>query len=265
MYHSLSKQELVRKLPALYTMEGHQKTSDKYQPISTAMILETLEDEGFYPTYAIQAKTRCEEKKAYSKHLIRFRRASDLSRFDNVAPEIVLVNSHDGLSSYRLYSGLVRFACLNGLIAGNQYDEIRIRHQGNILDNVIEGTHKLANNFSQVLESVEKMSQIYLDHERQLELATIAHRLRFEDEPNRVFEHSALLRARRSSDKGHDLFSVFNVIQENIIRGGVAGYSTNNRGYFQRTRSREIKSIDLSLNLNRNLWSAAENLMLHAA
>ena len=141
MLNPLSMNELSCIIPSLHTTEGHERTSQRYQPISTAMIVEGLISEGFMPTFAAQTNSREEGKKLYSKHMIRFRHHTfDRSQSD-IAPEIVLLNSHDGLSSYRLYAGVVRFACLNGMISGTSYSDIKVRHQGNILNNVIEGSY----------------------------------------------------------------------------------------------------------------------------
>ncbi len=39
--------------------------------------------------------------------------------FTNLYPELVLVNSHDGLSSYHLIAGVFRLTRSNGLVAGH--------------------------------------------------------------------------------------------------------------------------------------------------
>ena len=57
-------------------------------------------------------------------------------------------------------------------------------------------------------------------------------------------------------DNRVDLWSVFNRIQENLIRGGLVG--RGNRGRRQRTRP--VQSIDQDLRLNRALWLLADGL-----
>jgi len=136
----LSMDQLARVVPSLYTQEGYEKTSNRYQPISTAMVVEKLMSEGFYPTKAYQTCSRTQEKRMFSKHMIRFRRYDFNYATPDYFPEIVLINSHDGLSSYRLMAGLYRLVCSNGLIVGSEYGEVRVKHSGNIIDNVIGGT-----------------------------------------------------------------------------------------------------------------------------
>jgi hypothetical protein len=61
--------------------------------------------------------------------------------------------------------------------------------------------------------------------------------------------------------KKDDLFSILNVVQENLIKGGVRGYAKDKNGYTKRIRSRAINSIDQNTALNRALWTLAEKMM----
>jgi hypothetical protein len=44
------------------------------------------------------------------------------------ANEIILINSHDGASSYQMLAGMFRFVCCNGLVVGEVVEDIRIPH-----------------------------------------------------------------------------------------------------------------------------------------
>ena len=44
------------------------------------------------------------------------------------ANEIILINNHDGASSYQLLAGQFRFVCCNGLVIGTVSNDIRIPH-----------------------------------------------------------------------------------------------------------------------------------------
>ena len=61
----LSIDQLAHIVPSLYTQEGYENTSDRYQPISTAMVVDKLMSEGFYPTKACQTGSRTKEKKLF--------------------------------------------------------------------------------------------------------------------------------------------------------------------------------------------------------
>jgi hypothetical protein len=71
--------------------------------------------------------------------------------------EIILVNSHDGSTSYQMMAGAFRFVCTNGLICGDLVEDIRVRHSGNIVDNVIEGAYSILDQFGNVEASKKGM------------------------------------------------------------------------------------------------------------
>jgi hypothetical protein len=113
------------------------------------------------------------------------------------------------------------------------------------------------------MDAVKTMQSVSLTTEEKIFLAEKAHELRFEGAMAEAFNPRRLLLPRRIGDTGDDLFSVLNVIQENIIRGGLYGIYRTERGSFQRTKSREVKSIDANIRINRELWSSAERLISH--
>ncbi|MHB1949557.1 MAG: DUF932 domain-containing protein, partial [Gammaproteobacteria bacterium] len=201
--------------------------------------------------------------KAFTKHMLRFRHVNARPTASGLYPEIVLINSHDGLSSYRLMAGVYRLVCSNGLIAGNTYDEIRVRHQGDILGNVIEGTYRVIGDSKKMIESAEKMSALVLSNPEKKIFAESAHAIRFENSSmSEAIEPVKLLSPRRLAESNKDdLFTVFNIVQENLIKGGIRGYAKDANGYHKRVRTRAINSIDQNTILNRALWSLAEKMM----
>jgi hypothetical protein len=48
------------------------------------------------------------------------------------ASEIILINSHDGASSYQMLAGHFRSVCCNVLVVGDVSSDIRIPHRDNI-------------------------------------------------------------------------------------------------------------------------------------
>ncbi len=259
----LTNESLKRIAPSIFTEGGSHKTTEKYQHISTARIVDGLRGEGFLPVWATQCRSRLVEKKAFTKHMLRFRHVDAKPTVSGLFNEIVLVNSHDGLSSYRLMAGVYRLVCSNGLIAGNTYNEIRVRHQGDILGQVIEGTYEVIEDSKKMVEVADHMSRIELNPKERLIIAEEAHGLRFEDSPlSSAIEPIKLLKPRRFEElEKNDLFTVFNIIQENIIKGGISGYARSQNGRHKQVRTRAINSIDQNTGLNRALWSLAEKMM----
>ena len=66
-----------------------------------------------------------------------------------------------------------------------------------------------------------------------------------------------MLTIRRREDTGNDLWSVFNRVQENTVRGGLR---FRNEETGRRNRTREVKGIDQNIRLNRALWELAEKM-----
>lgn len=65
-----------------------------------------------------------------------------------------------------------------------------------------------------------------------------------------------LLRARRTEDNRPDLWTTFQRVQENVIKGGVRGRSATGR----RMSTRGVTGIDQDLRLNRAMWVLAEEM-----
>lgn len=176
------------------------------------------------------------------------------------ANEIILINSHDGASSYQLLAGQFRFVCSNGLVVGTVSNDIRIPHKGNIQGEVIEGAFRVLEDFESVEASTEGMKALDLKAEEERAFATAALALRYgertEGQPPAPITAEQLIEARRPEDLGHSLWLTMNRIQSNAMQGGQSGRTVQGR----RIRTRAIGSIDRSVSLNRALWVLAEEM-----
>jgi len=265
MFNALSLEHLQRITPSIFTTDSAAGTSDKYKHISTIEVVKGLMSEGFMPVKATQCRTRKIDKAPFTKHMLRFRHVSSVPTVGGLFPELVLVNSHDGLSSYRLMAGLYRLVCSNGLVAGNSFKEVRIRHQGDVVGNVIEGTYEVMKEGARLLEHAEVMGSVQLSQPEKIIFAETVHQLRFDGDKSLAKEAvkpEQFLRPRRFQEVDkNDLFTVFSVVQENTIKGGLRGWTRDKQGYAKRVTTREIKSIDQRNTLNRELWTMAEKMM----
>jgi hypothetical protein len=265
----LSNEAIMYAAPSVFAEAAHESRSSRYTYIPTSYVLEGLREVGFVPTTAMQSRSRVEGRQAFTKHLLRLRHANDLGYSLPDVHEIVLVNSHDGTSAYNLYSGVFRLVCTNGLIRGDFSDTMKVRHTGNVVEEVVESTLSIAEMSEQVMQDVEEMKCIELSRPEQLLLAEFGLKARFdldeeEDEGERMekkvvpYQPQDLLRVRRREDARPDLYTTLNVVQENAMKGGVRGSLRDSRG--QRRRIREVHGIDQSVRVNRLLWQFAERL-----
>jgi Domain of unknown function (DUF932) len=69
-----------------------------------------------------------------------------------------------------------------------------------------------------------------------------------------------VVNARRYEDAQTDLWTTFNTVQENMIRGGLYGVTTGADGRRRRTTTRAVNGIDGNVKLNRALWTLASKM-----
>lgn len=230
----------------------------------TGTVQKGLRREGFEPFYAQQSRTRIEGKQAFTKHMLRLRHRSRTDR-EGEAHEIILVNAHDGTSSYQMISGVFRFVCANGLFAGDAFEDVKVRHTGDALGQVIEGACTVLEDADAIMADVAGMQGTRLSEREQTALAKAAHVLRFDNPEAAPVTADRLLAPRRRDDSGDDLWSTFNRVQENVIRGGLSGVSRDANNRRRRRTVREVSGIDQTKALNRALWTLAEELGAHKA
>ena len=182
--------------------------------------------------------------------MIRLRRPENINK--NEVGEIILINSHDGTSSYQMMAGYYRFVCQNGLVIGDDIENYRIHHKGDIKDNIIEVAYNITSNLDTAKENVEEMKAIELNPIEKEIFAESALMLRYEEKEEAPIGSNLLLTNRRIEDrKNNDLWTTYNKVQENIIKGGLLG--KNQKG--NKTRTREVKAIDNNIKLNKALWN----------
>ena len=256
----LSLDDMRRAAPAIFAESAHESRSQRYGFVPTERMISGLMAEGFQPVSVQQAQSRTEGKETAGKHLIRFRHAGT-HQVGDVFPEVVLLNSHDGSSSYQLMSGLFRLVCLNGLItcAGEQ-DSIKINHKANALDQVIEGSYSIIEKAPAVLDAMQEMQSVNLNEGERAAFNRAALTLRYENEEASPINPSRLDNARRREDVGPDLWRTMNRTQENLIQGGLQGFRYDANGRQKRTTTRGINGIDQTVSLNRGLWVLAEEM-----
>ena len=255
----LAEDQMRQAAPSIFASGKHASRSERYTYIPTIEVLRGLRKEGFEPFMVAQSKSRIEGKTDFTKHMIRMRHAGHVSTRPE-ANEIILINSHDGASSYQMLAGVFRFVCCNGLVVGTVANDIRIPHKGNIQNNVIDGAFRVLEDFESVDASTEGMKAIELKPEEERAFATAALALRYgertEGQPPAPITPDQLVEARRAEDLGHSLWTTFQRVQENALRGGLPGRTVQGR----RMRTREVAGIDRGVGLNRALWVLAEEM-----
>jgi Domain of unknown function (DUF932) len=258
---ALDDDQLRRAAPSVFAETAHGSRSERYTYIPTSEVLNGLRKEGFEPFEVRQGGSRDDQKRGFTKHLLRLRHAGSNGQIgtDSVR-ELILLNSHDGTSSYQLMSGVVRTVCRNGLIVSEgEAQMIRVPHKGDIIGKVIEGAYQIIDDTQAIAESVTEMRAIELAPREQEAFAEAALQLRYEAVPD--VQLREVIAARRSDDMGADLWRTFNRTQESLIRGGLRYTHTNEAGVRSRRETRPVNGIDGNVSLNRALWTLARKMV----
>lgn len=256
MTQFLTQEQIKCKAPSAFTEGSSDKTSSKYSPISTYHVLQGLFDMGFGVTHAMESNTRRKSIAGFGKHMIRLRRENE-EEINGNFPELVLINAHDGSSSYQLRAGVYRMVCSNGMVVGNDQFFQKVRHQGDVIKKVAEAGGEIIEVFPTVIDKAEKWSKIQLHPMQQIAFANAAKTIRWDKDGDIEVQSQDLITPTRIADNRRDLWTTFNVIQEKIIKGGVV---TRNKITRDRRRSREVKSPYENTKLNTALWQLAEEM-----
>ena len=253
--YPLSDDQIRAVAPSIFAQAPHGSRSERYSYIPTATVLQELRGEGFQPFMVCQTRVRQEGRRDFTKHMIRLRHASQINGRE--ANEIILLNSHDGTSSYQMLAGMFRFVCQNGLVCGDTFADVRVPHKGNVTDHVIEGAYEVLHGFERVQDSRDAMRVITLDDGEAEVFARSALTLKYDESGKALpITETQILRPRRFDDNRADLRSVFNRVQENLVKGGLTGCAANGR----QQRTRPVQGIDQNVRLNRALWLLADGL-----
>jgi hypothetical protein len=263
----LTEDQLNAFVPSIFAAGAHESRSKRYGYIPTIEVVRGLEKEGFKPVFACEAKARDAGKIGFTKHMVRFRQdVSAVAPANGLGgvPELVMVNSHDGSTSYQLLAGFFRFVCANGMVCGDRFGEVRVMHKGDVVRDVVEGAFTVVDNFTAAIGAAEQMRAIELKPEVRQAYAGAALALKYFDEETGKVEspvsEAAILSPRRSEDVGNNLWTTFNTVQENMIRGGLRGRTVDANGRRKRSTTRAVNGIDGNVKLNRALWTLTEKM-----
>ena len=250
----LSDDQIRAVAPSIFADAPHESRSERYSYIPTATVLQELRGEGFEPFMVTQTRVRNDDRRDYTKHMIRLRHSSQINGRE--ANEIILLNSHDGTSSYQMLAGMFRFVCSNGLVCGDTVADVRVPHKGDVAAHVIEGAYEVLHGFDRAQESRDAMRAITLDAGESEVFARAALALKYDEDKPAPITESQILMPRRHDDDRRDLWSVFNRTQENLTKGGLHGRNANGR----RQSTRPVQGIDQNIRLNRALWLLADGM-----
>ena len=246
----------LRKItPSVFTKSPSKKASKEYNHISTTEVLERMDEFGWQINRATEIRPKKKENFGYQKHIIHLRNSNVfIGQSDQeieMLPEIVLINSHDARSSFKVRTGLFRGACGNGLLIPIcNMQTLDVPHRGSDSVQLKYTILCLMERIPIMMGKVDRLMQRQLTRTEKVEIAKDALLARWN------YRYTApireLIEPLRDEDRGDNLWILFNVLQEKLIRGNWNG------------SDRKIKAIvdqNRELNINNKLFTIIESYL----
>lgn len=248
--------------------------SSKYKQQDSMKIIDVFSQNGF--TIDLNkdisyVKSRKSTRAGFQKHLMIFNHES-LKIDESNKIQLLATNSHDGSSCLVLNLGVYRAICANGLVVGDQFFEIRIPHRGNNFYNrVNDGIQEIIKQAPLVASKVNKFKSIQLNETVVLDFCKFVARERLvgiKEIQQVILNTVNRPKIYRIEDQKNDLYTVLNRLQETAIRGGIQySYITEVKDKDDQVErklrsgtTREVKSINEKLRLNKLIWDYAEKI-----
>jgi len=255
----LTDAQLRAAAPSIFAETPIEGVSNRYAFVSTSSIIESFREANYYPILAGESKAKNADNLGYQKHIIQFRSLDNLlrpnSNEENI--DLIITNSHNRSSALVVDACVVRQICQNTLYYPSKlFSHHSIIHAGFNLEKVTAAINELTSYMPQIESEIEKFKRISLSNLEQHSLAKAAIDIRFEKD-SQVIDSQELLYVHREEDDDSSLWTVFNRIQESIIRGGVKGYNRHTGRAFT---SKPITAIDTNLKLNKELFSTVQTM-----
>lgn len=271
----LSNDDIRRVCPmALHTMPTNPDVSDKYVHANTMTVVEDLAKLGWFPVQAKQCRNKKNSSGIRSFHMIAFQNPDvkitkildNGEKIVDTYPRIILTNSHDGFNSFKFMVGLFRLICSNGLVVcNNQMVDMSIRHINYDFEELRKIVASAIEQVPSIVNTMNNMRNVMLTDEQKTALATEVVKIRkgVENDENYVVDAEVvedILTPVRNEDKGNDLWTIFNICQEKMIKGGFGFRGATNK----LRKQRGITSIKKDMDFNQRLWQTASQYLMAA-
>jgi hypothetical protein len=249
---------LATSAPSVLSTEHKPGLSTRYSFVPTTDIIQTIQEFGWELVDAAQKATRNPENAMFAKHMLQFENPV-FTLDDGHKIRLLVINSHNGLSSLKFMLGVYRIACMNGLIvASKSFGNFNQIHKRITPAEACQVLNQMLTMLPQVTETYNRARGIMLDAIQREMLALAAAKVAW---PNREsFDPStskSLLLPNRWSDSSNDLWTIYNRIQENIIKNTVM--LSWNPAKNKPVMSRRVRSLDRNIDVNTALWELVES------
>jgi hypothetical protein len=249
--------------------QTHATKSERFIPIQPLDIAQRLENYGFHLVDLKSGLARNPDRADFQNTIARYRHA-DAFKIQSGGRELYmdLVFKVPHLyGAIQCFVGTFRQVCSNGLTVGTKFVTGRVGHTGNALNQLELLIPTMVSQHDQLVDTIREMQARNVTPSELAQLASGVASIRLADTENvtKVFAQD-LLHVRRGEDRQSDLFTVINVIQENVIRHGLRYQTTNTNEQgivnIRNNNARPVKESSLkSIDLNASIWDEATKLL----
>ena len=243
----------------LKSLGAHKDVSAKYKFQSSTELINRICLHGFKLESTSYAEVYKPEKSGFQKHIMIFTN-DDLRIDDENQIQLLVTNSHDRTSSLKFNLGIYRTVCANGLVVGETFFSDRIIHVGK---------DQFEDKLVAILDKFVKKAPEVVSMVRQMKLITMSDRLASRFALDCAFESlrqnegvtidvMSILKRHRQADMSTDLWTIYNVVQENIVRGKFKYQKPNKEGVNVLKKATRVKSLDRTRVVNQMIFDKAQ-------
>ena len=270
----LTEDEIRQRCPLVFaTSPTNSKVSEKYTVANTYTVIQDMEKLGWKVVRAAQRRATKKSSGRFSYHMVALqnpdikitKQVDGGEEIVECFPQIILTNSHDGLSCFQFRVGLYTCICSNGLVISDaELSEFKIRHIYYSFENLRAVVGRILEALPSKVERMSQMSNVLLSEDQKLDFAKKALSIRkgVKEEELQADEetYKDLLTPVRKEDEGSSLWNVYNVLQEKIVKGG---YTTAEEGKKAR-KVRKVTSFIKELDFSRRIDEVAQSYLMAA-
>ena len=240
---SISLDSLRQRVPAIFTKTPSPKVSNRYSFADSEYYLQKFIDADWFIHSARQVS-----KSEYAPHQVILRN-KDIATVGDLLPQLIFTNSHNGIKKMTMDTGIYRLVCSNGLVVPTSITQsLSIKH----IDLGDSTTDTIVNSFYEkvpiIMNNIDRMRNKILTNDEIDNFTYNALQIRFINAVG--ININDVVKPSRIEDYSDDLWTVFNVVQEKLIRGGIQLPS--------KRHSRPINNFVNDNDINTKLWQLAE-------
>jgi hypothetical protein len=240
---SISLNSLRERVPAIFTKTPSPKVSNRYSFADSEYYLQKFIDADWTIHSARQVS-----KSEYAPHQVILRN-KDIATVGDLLPQLIFTNSHNGIKKMTMDTGIYRLVCSNGLVVPTSITQsLSIKH----IDLGDSTTDTIVNSFYEkipiIMNNIDRMRNKILTNDEIDNFTYNALQIRFINAVG--ININDVVKPSRIEDYSDDLWTIFNVVQEKLIRGGIQLPS--------KRHSRPINNFVNDNDINTKLWQLAE-------